>query len=62
MFLCFAVTTVLHSVLSNSLAVDIVGFTYFVVLGLTWFAPWKRANLIGLGALIAVDAWAFCYP
>ena len=62
MFLCFAVTTVLHSLLSNSLAVDIVAITYFIILGLTWLAPWRRANLIGLGALIAADVWAFCYP
>ena len=61
MFLCFAVTTALHSALSTTLAVDIVALTYFIVLGLTWFAPWKRANLIGLGALIAIDVWAFFY-
>ena len=61
MFACFAATTALHSFLSNSIAMDIVALTYFVVLALTWLVPWKRANLVGLGALIAIDIWAFCY-
>lgn len=61
-FLCFAVTTVLQSLLLGYPAVDIVGITYFIVLALTWLAPWKRANLVGLSALIIVNIWAFCYP
>ena len=59
MFFCFALTSVLRSLLMGALAVDIVAATYFAVLGLTWLAPWKRANIVGLSGLIAVDAWAF---
>ena len=61
-FLCFAVTTVLQTLLVGYPVVDIVAITYFIMLGLTWLAPWRRANIIGLGALIAVDTWAFFYP
>ena len=57
MFLCFAVTTVLQSALSNTLAMDIVGLTYFIVLGLTWLAPgtdWTQSIIFAILILILV--------
>ena len=58
-FLCYALTIMLRSLLQHELRMDGPGTAYAIVLALTWLAPWRRANIVGLTALIAVDVWAF---
>jgi len=50
---------VLANTLRGGYTSDATSTAYMVVLTLTLIAPWKRANVAGLAALVATDIWAF---
>ena len=59
MLLCFIMVLALWRALDRSFSPDAVAIAYTVFLALTLLAPWKWANILGLGILIVVDIWAF---
>jgi hypothetical protein len=62
LFLCAAVATAIASWRLQSFAGDIVQVSYLIGMGVTIWAPWKWANIVGLSGLIAVNVWAFFPP
>lgn len=59
MLFCFVVVVAFQTTMRGGFNQDIVGISYIIVLTLTWLAPWKWSQIVGLGALILIDVWAF---